>query len=528
MLEQLSKLWSTLDSQQRRNLLLLGGVTLAALVALTIWSGRANYGLLYSSLPPEEAGAIVEYLQTNNINYRLAQGGGTIQVDRGRIYELRLLLAQKGLPTGGAGVGFELFDKGGLPGTEFSNNINYQRALQGELARSITSLTTVRTARVHLVLPQYDLYSGEQPASAAVIIDTAGYRLSREHTQAISYLVSSAVKQLEPSQVTVINAHGDILSSPQSQEGPGGLTHQQLAAKRDYEQTLEGRLQHMLDQTVGPHNSIVQVQVSLNFDTEHTRSAIVEPVEGLGSVVSEKLTEEEYSGSTPMASGIAGISGAGLGATPGTGAEGGSYSSKEETRQYQYSRIDKEIRKAPGKIERLTIAAILDKEVEGISPKQIENLLTAAAGLDPSRGDTVIVEQLSLQAGKLAEKQTAEAEAALAKTRSGELIQTVLRYGLMLVLGVVLAGGLLMSSKQLRAFHEQAVEHGFMGASVQPQEQRVATTPSDDEAGSAEQPEAPLRPAEPEQRTDAYIEQLQSQDPAIIAQQLSRLMEDQK
>lgn len=165
MLEQLIKLWATLNSQQRRNVMLLAAVTGAALAGLVVWSGRANYAALYGDLSTEDSVAIVDYLRSNNINYRLAAGGNLIQVDRSRLYDLRLQLAQEGLPRGGGGVGFEIFDRTGLPGTEFSNNVNYQRALQGELARTIASLQTVRSARGDQVIVQ------QMPLQAASIAE---------------------------------------------------------------------------------------------------------------------------------------------------------------------------------------------------------------------------------------------------------------------------------------------------------------------------------------------------------------------
>jgi len=517
MLEQLTKLWATLDSQQRRNLILLVVVTLAALIGLVIWSGRAHYALLYGDLSTEDTAAIAEYLRSKKINYRLTEQGTAIEIDRSRLYDLRLQLAQQGLPRGGSVTGFEIFDRTSLPGTEFSNNINYQRALQGELARTITSLETVRSARVHLVLPQYDLYSGAQPASASVILHTRHRQLSPAQIQGIAYLVSSAVKQLAPDQVTIVNARGDILSTPQSQRGPGGLTYQQLQTTCAYEQNLRDELQRMLDNTVGPHKSIVQVQVALNFDTETVHSESIEPLEAKGYVLQERLTEEEYAGSAPRPGGPAGISPPITAAPGGASTSGGTYTSRQEAREYQHSRIQKDIQKASGQIKRLTVAAIIDEAVEGISPRQIEQLLGAAAGIDSARGDQLIVQQMPLQAATIAEEEAAEAEKAAASVRSERLLQAALRYGIMLLLGVVVAGGLLMSSKQLRALSEQQ-------AQLAPAEQPVPTS-SAKPPSAAPQPAIAAAGSPGEPPIDEYIQQLQEQAPEVTAQQIARMME---
>lgn len=517
MLEQLIKLWATLNSQQRRNVILLAVVTGAALAGLVVWSGRANYAALYGDLSTEDSVAIVDYLRSNNINYRLAAGGNLIQVDRSRLYDLRLQLAQEGLPRGGGGVGFEIFDRTGLPGTEFSNNVNYQRALQGELARTIASLQTVRSARVHLVLPQYDLYSGQQPASASVTLDTRAGQLSRAQIQGIAYLVSSAVKQLQPSQVTIVNGRGDILSSPESHRGSGGVTLQQLQATCDYEQNLRAELQRMLDNTVGPNKSIIQVQIALNFDAESIHSEIIEPLEGKNSVLQERLTQEEYSGSTSQPGGPAGMSPAATAGPGGSPTSGGTYSSSQEARQYQHSRIQKDLQKAPGQIKRLTVAAIIDETVEGISLRQIERLLGAAAGIDSTRGDQVIVQQMPLQAASIADEEAAAAEKAVAAVRSEQLMQTALRYGIMLILGVVVAGGLLMSSKQLRAFSEQQAQ---LAPTAPPPGERPA-----EQSAPVSQPAVSAPDSQTAPPVEDYIQQLQDQNPEVTAQQIAKMME---
>ena len=415
------------------------------------------------------------------------------------------------------GSGFEIFDRSGLPGTEFSNNVNSQRAVEGELARSIISLAGVQAARVHLVLPRYDLYSGQQPASAAVVLNTSyGGELTNAQVQGIAYLVSSAVSQLQPSQVTIVDANGKILNSPESSGSAGGLSTQQVQAERDYEQRLRDKLQAMLDQTVGPHKSIVQVQVALNFDTEKVLTETTEPLSGSGTVSEEYITKEEYKALANFPSGVAGITAPDYGIT--SGGESGSYTNEQEARKYHLSRIQKEVERAPGQISRLTIAAIIDSEIEGVSPRQIRDLLTAAAGIDPERGDTVLVEQMPIEAKNLAKEQADEAEKAAAAVHSSELTQTILRYGILLLLGVVFAGGIMMGSRQLSAALSQAASSPSEPAEAV--KSRTSPTPS-------AQPESPNQPNSPNQlaTTSAeYVEQLKREAPQIIAHQRNRIV----
>jgi flagellar M-ring protein FliF len=306
--QQFKALWDNLKPQQQRMIVGLGLVTVLAGGALVYWGQRPNYGILYSDLSATDAGQIVEYLRSQRQPYQLAAGGGTIEVDQGQVYALRLALAQEGLPKGTSGVGFEIFDKSALPGSEFSNQVAYQRAVQGELDRTIGSLDEIKLARVHVVLPKTDLYSGPQGASASVMIETrGGQQLSGQEIDGIVHLVASAVQGLKPETITLIDAKGAILSEAAPAKGTR-LSASQRKASQEYEEELRRALQVLLDQSLGEHNSIIQVQAELDFDEQTIHRQSVTPAKGPGSILAEEVSRETYAGNPSAGAATAGVS----------------------------------------------------------------------------------------------------------------------------------------------------------------------------------------------------------------------------
>ncbi len=507
--QRLKELWENLAPQQQRMLVVLALVTVAAFIGLIYWEQRPNFAVLYSDLATPDAGEIVDYLRTHGYKYRLGAGGTLIEVDQGQKYALRLALAQEGLPKGSSGVGFEIFDGAGLPGSERMTRVKYQRALQGELERTITSLDTVRLSRVHVVLPEHSLYGGEQMASASVMVDTEGaQRLNARVVEGITHLVASAVQGLAPAAVTLIDARGNILSD--SGGSGGGMTRKQVEASQEYERELQRKLQLMLDASLGKNMSIVQVQAELNFDEERLTSHLVKPSteEAAGGLLQDRKTEETYSGAASRPGGVAGIS-SNLGAvTSAGGAEaGGQYEHSEEERTFEHGWEDRELLKAPGEVERLTVAVVIDDELPSGTEGQVSELLMAAAGIDELRGDQVVVERMTLAAKKQAEEDVKTAEQQQAAQRHSELTGTLLRYGVLLVLGAIIAAAVLMAAKQVRAGAPPAAP-----GEARPQQAQPAPL-----AGPAE-PEAPQ--AEAEKRLD----ELAREDPEVFAQRIQDLM----
>src|SRR5215470_15450648 len=206
---------------------------------LAVWVQRPQYRVLFSNLSGPDGAAVIEYLKSEHIPYRASEGGAAIEVDAGRVYETRLALAGRGIPQGG-GVGFEIFDKQTLGMTDFVQRLNYQRALQGELARSIAELDTVESARVHLAMPERSLFVSEErrPSASVVVKLKPGRVLAPEQIGGIVHLVAASVEGLRPNDVTVVDVNGDVLTretdEPGGQPSGHGLLAFQLSVEQGY------------------------------------------------------------------------------------------------------------------------------------------------------------------------------------------------------------------------------------------------------------------------------------------------------
>lgn len=452
-MQALLSLWNRLDRRARLVVLVAGGLCLAGLMALTRLQGPGEYLPLYSGLAPEDGAAVVEKLKAERTPYRLTRNGTTIEVPASRVHETRLALAREGLPHSGQ-IGFEVFDRSGLPGTQFSNRVNYQRALQGELARTLGAMGEIRSARVHLVLPEENLFAEKtQPRASVVLQLRPGASLDRQTTAAVVHVVASAVQDLSPSGITLVDESGKVLHGSEEGQALGGLTASQLEQQQQYEARLCSSLQSMLDSVIGPHKSVVRVQAKLNFDTEEIKSESVVPVaEGKGLVASEKLTQEQYEGAGEGASPLtaAGLEGNLSGGGAGTGGRTGSYVQRDESREYEFSRNITSLIKAPGQVKTLHIAAVVDESLDRNAQEQIRQVLQAAAGVNEQRGDVVTVERMKMEAALAAVEESKNATAAEARERRQRLWQTALRGGLNVAAGLLVLISTLLVLRQLR------------------------------------------------------------------------------
>ncbi len=447
---------------QRRRLVAMLVVVGLTTLGLVSWALRPSYATLYAEMSGQDASAVADYLREQKVPYRLTAQGTAIEVPQDRLYDLRLKTASQGL-LGSGTVGLEIFDRGTLPGTDFANRVNLQRALQGELTRTITALNEVSSARVHLVLPEESLFGEPTPPRASVMVNLRGGRagsLSQEQVAGVQVLVAQAVEGLAPEQVTVVDQHGRVLGGGQDQTG---LTAAQQEAKARYESLLRQRLQGMMDSFVGPSKAIVQVEAQMVYETEEISSEQVQPgpVPGVvpttqGTLRRDHVVKEDYSGGTGRVGGAAGVSSNVFGSTPsGTGGGGGQYSHSEETREYEFSRTTTKTTRPPGKVARLSVAVLVDESIEA-DERVIASVIQAASGYDASRGDTVEVRKALLEASKLAEEQLKDAEKEAAAQRRGQLLAQVSRYFGGLALAVVLGVFLLSASKQMRVAMERA------------------------------------------------------------------------
>ena len=374
-------------------------------VLIFSWARHMTYGVLYGNMPPEDVGAVVDELDRLKVTYRLSAGGSTIMVPEGKIGEVRVRLAMAGLPTGGA-IGYEIFDKSSIGTTEFVQKLNYRRALEGELMRTISGLSEVAAARVHIVLPEQKLFVEDelQPTASVVVKLRAGARLNKRKINGIQQLVASGVEGLQAENVTMLDYSGNLLSSSQTADPTVALSARQLDLQKSVESYLQSKAQSLLDRVVGPHKSIVRVNARLNF--EQLDKTIEEYDPDNLTILSQEKNEETITDNS----------------TTTEGGSSGSQTSKENSIvNYEVNRTVQHIVAETGNIEKLSISVIVDgkytpatggKESEPVfTPRSSEELqqLTGAVqnaiGYDENRHDSFEIVSIQFDRDYFVEEQ---------------------------------------------------------------------------------------------------------------------------
>lgn len=378
---------------------------LALLIGGAVWAWAAatatQYAVLFSNLESSDAAAIVERLKGSKTLYKLDNGGTEIWVPEPAVHELRLQLAGEGLPSGG-GAGFELFDQQKFGESEFSEQVKYHRALEGELSRTISHLTGVESARVHLVLPSRSVFvNAENTASASIALRMKpGAKLSSDQIKGLVHLVASSVRGLSPEAVTLIDGSGRRLSGgeDESEQATNSMEFQ-----RSYERAQERSLQQILDTTVGPGRAMVRVAAEVNFAREETTEERVDPQ--LVAARSFQITEEREQNVAANAGGVPGAVGTLEGADTNLSANTtAGLVRRSETRNFEISKTTRRAVEPVGRVSRLSVAVVVDGTYKGKGEKRtfvarspseltvIKNVVAAAAGIKDERGDRVTVE----------------------------------------------------------------------------------------------------------------------------------------
>ncbi len=360
--DSLLALWQQLGLNQRVTLVIATVVVIAGMVAVVFWARRPDYQLLYARLGDKDSSAIISHLQTQNIPYQVMAGGSAVQVPTDRVHKLRMDLASKGLPSGD-GVGFEIFDKGQFGLSDFVQRTNYLRALQGELARTITQLQGVRAARVMIVQPENRLLLTEQGvrSTASVFVDMGGARLDSEGVNAIRHLVANAVQGLAPDQVAVVDNRGRVLSEELKQDPTLGNASSQMRYKQQVEDYLARKVESMLALVIGPSNAVVRV--SAEIDTEAMTQS-QERYDPDGQVVRSQVVTEDSSNATELRGGGA----TGVSANVPEKATGEAsvrptssteQNRKNRTTSYEINRTTTNITRNPGTIKHVSASVLI-------------------------------------------------------------------------------------------------------------------------------------------------------------------------
>lgn len=407
-----------------RKLMLAAGIVafVAIIAAAAMWSRQPDYKVLFSNLSDRDGGAVVASLSQMNVPYRFSEVGGVIMVPADKVHDVRLRLASQGLPKGGT-VGFELMEGQKFGTTQFQERLNYQRGLEGELARSIMSLAQVANARVHLALPTANGFFREQQKPSASVLLTVhpGRSVDRAQVAGIVHLVASSIPDLNPRQVSVVDQTGALLSAQNDGSPQGGLDASQLQYVRSMEQATISRILEIVEPIVGRGNVRAQVTADVDFTQSESTAEQYRPNQGNepAAVRSQQVSES----SAGAAGGPAGIPGAltnqppgatsapingpaqALNATPGTAAATGARDGRRDaTTNYEVDKTVRVTRNATGSLRRLSAAVVInhrrtvDSEgkaslvaLEAKEVEQIQALVREAIGFNKDRGDALNV-----------------------------------------------------------------------------------------------------------------------------------------
>ncbi len=397
--------------------ILMGVVAFAMLggfAAMFIWANKTEYKPAYSGLNPEDAAAIVDRLKTAKTPYRIEAGGTTIMVPADQVYDVRLSMAKDGIPKG-SGVGFEIFDKTDFGTTEFVQKINKGRAIQGELARTIRAFDEVKDARVMIVFPKDSVFVEETKKPSASILLELKSELSEDKVAAVAHLVASAIEDLTPKLVTIVDTTGRILFEGKSEEEKARIDARNLADsqykyKMRYETTLAERIQTMLERIVGKDKAIVRVTAEMDFSTSNTNEEIYDPFERETTFVRSKQilaetgqTRQESSGTPSSVNPVV---------PPGGTVDAGAMAmtdKKNDTINYELSRRTRQTIKPMAVVQRVSVAAVVDGKYEfktddsgnrsktyvprsQVEMQQFSDIVVKAMGFNEARQDQVSME----------------------------------------------------------------------------------------------------------------------------------------
>lgn len=420
-LDRVKALGASLSVAQSASLVLAFAAVVALVSGSAYLANRQGYVLLFSDLDAESASDVVGRLKSSKVPYQLAEGGRAVRVPESRIDELRLEFASQGLPASGR-IGFEIFDKVSFGATEFLEQVNFRRALEGEIARTISTLSEVASARVHVATAKSSLFeSREQPAKASVVLKLRGNRpLAAATARGICALVAASVEGLRPESVVILDSYGRPLTKPGEDQDGGPLGGPTMERQLAVEHDLTTKLVNLLEPVVGPGRVRVNVAARLNAQTEEQTEQRWDPST---TVVRSRQTTNDTS---PVAAALGGIAGtrsnlpdaAGKGSPPDVPAvvpsEPRLAGRSADTTNYEISYTTRHTVRPFGEIARLSVAVIVDDQAvakagadgtvtrtfnrrEREELQKIQALASAAVGLDPARGDQLTVENMAFE-----------------------------------------------------------------------------------------------------------------------------------
>ncbi|MBU1427051.1 MAG: flagellar M-ring protein FliF [Gammaproteobacteria bacterium] len=410
----LTRLLFGMPNQQKLGLIIAVASTVALLAGLFMWGQTPDYRVLYANMPERDGGAVIEALQQQNIPYKFTDGG-TLMVPEDRVHEVRLQMAAKGLPKGGT-VGFEIMENQKFGTSQFLEQVNYQRALEGELARSVETMASVASARVHLAIPKQTVFVKEQqkPSASVVLALRAGGALEAGQVSAIVHLISSSVPNMRAQGVTVVDQTGTLLSSARDSSAEQLMDATQLKYVRQIEQDYVRRIEDILIPITGLQNVRAQVTASLDFAQTEQTAELYKPNQPPGQASIRSLQTLETQNGTTGSGGVPGaltnqppVPATAPIVTPANAATGAaannaiSNTHKELTTNYEVDRTIQHTKSPSGSIKRLSIAVVVNnpsrtgrdgkvtsRPYTEAEKAQITALVKETVGFDAKRGDS--------------------------------------------------------------------------------------------------------------------------------------------
>ncbi len=415
VMDRVKGFWKRISFSQRVMVGTMAAITIAVFFVMIFMMNQISYQTLYSNLSAEDANRVVKNLDAQKIKYKLAENGTAIMVPEDKVHQLRIQIAGEGNIMG-QGIGFEIFDEVKVGVTDFVQKINYQRALQGELARTISESPFVDTVRVHLVIPQRSLFIEDQqkPSASVVIKMKDGRRMETKDVTAIVNLVTMAVEGLTKERVSITDAAGRTLYQPEEEGSLNGLTSTQFEHRVAMQQNLERRIEELLIPVIGPGRVIAKVNADIDFSQKTIRKELYDPE--VTVIRSESRSEEQTQGTANLESGVPDVNFRGDGLADSRSTQ----SSNREQRQtnYEINKEEQNIIGSVGGVNRLTVAVVVDGSYKPNEAGEmvfvprtaeelnnIRQLVRNVVGFDSARGDTVEISNIPFGAPELEEPQ---------------------------------------------------------------------------------------------------------------------------
>lgn len=354
------------------------------------WVSTPSYTVLYSQLDDSTLATVVDELDRQGVPYEIEAGGSRVLVPKADVYEIRAALAAAGVQNGALPQGYSILDGQGLNVSDFRQRVDYQRALEGEMALTLLSMNSVISATVHLVIPEEALFAeDEEPVTASVLLETSS-PLGELEIETVTFLVASGVEGLEPANVTVADVNGLVLHAAGDMAADSAVSNRNLRMTRDYEAALATDVQALLSSVVGPESASVVVRARLDFDEQSIETQSFDADSAVS--LREQTIDESYTGGGTPPGGSLGVEGESIPAeTDGDLV----YDRSEVIREYGVDNVTSTEITAPGKVEHLSVAVVMDDGSLTGAPvpeiAEIESLITAAVGLDATRGDSISV-----------------------------------------------------------------------------------------------------------------------------------------